>query len=222
MLSDRIQEKLTALKAMAERGTENEALNAMVLLNRLCLKYGIEMEHLGQEEDSPFEEQTLCQERSMPGWKKTLANAVAKGVGAYVYMSRKDNISSLNVVGLPYQMTLVATQFDYLVQCIDRLSQNCQGRSAKNAFKLGAASRIYTRIQDENDPEQHPEYGEGLIFLNHSIHQARNFIQNKLGGGWRTSRSQYSNASAYAEGYNQAGQIGLSRQMGTGKHLSGG
>ena len=95
------------------------------------------------------------------------------------------------------------------------------GRSAKNAFKLGAATRIYHRIKADNDPLQNPDYQEGLVFLGQSINQARAFTESVLGAGWTTAVSRYSNPAAYAAGYHQGGTVGLNQQMGTGLHLSG-
>lgn len=207
---------------MAERGTENEALNAMLLLNRLCLKYGIEAETIEDPEESEYQQYALCQAGTLPGWKKILGQAVAIGVGAYAYTNRTGKISTLMVTGLPYQITVVASQFDYLVQCVERLSAQCTGRSAKNAFKLGMASRISQRIQEENDPQHNSDYAEGLVFLGNSITQARAFTHQQLGGQWRTARSTYSNQDAYDQGYQQGNQVGLNKQMGTGRHLSGG
>jgi hypothetical protein len=221
MINDRIQEKLGALKSMAERGTEHEALNAMLLLNRLCLKYGIEVSSIGSSEETHYQQHILDQGGTLPGWKKILGQAVAIGVGAYSYMSRRGNTSVLMVTGLPYQITVVASQFDYLVQCLERLSGPCVGRSAKNAFKLGAATRIYQRIKADNDPLQNPDYQEGLVFLGNAIAQARDFTQRQLEGTWTTSVSRYSNKAAYEAGYQQGGTVGLNQQMGTGLHLSG-
>jgi len=220
MINDRIQEKLAALKAMAERGTENEALNAMVLLNRLCLKYGIEVSSVGDPQETEYQQHTLCEGGTLPGWKKVLGQAVAIGVGAYVYTFREGNRSALRVTGLPYQITVMASQFDYLTQCVERLADQCVGRSAKNAFKLGIATRIYQRIKATNDPKQNPEYQEGLLFLDQSVAKARDFTQRSLGGIWTKSISRYSNQFAYDAGYAQGAQVGLNQQISTGRHLS--
>lgn len=221
MINDRIQEKLAALKTMAERGTENEALNAMLLLNRLCLKFGIAADSVGESSEAEYQLQVLCEGGTLPGWKKILGQAVAMGVGAYVYTYRLGQKTELRVTGVPYQITVVASQFDYLVQCVERLARDCRGRSAKNAFKLGLASRILQRIKAENDPQQHPEVEEGLIFLGNAVAKARDFTLRTVGGTWSTSVSTYSNQAAYNAGYEQGDKVGLNQQLSTGRYLTG-
>jgi hypothetical protein len=93
------------------------------------------------------EEQIIDESQRPSSWKGILLNAVSKANYCLAF-KHKDRYSIKQIMlGRPLHIQSARMQFDYLLQAVDRLAKQVEGdRTFKNAFKLGAAHRLNTRI----------------------------------------------------------------------------
>ena len=212
-MDPKIERKLSALKEMAERGTENEAIVAAEKLQRLCLKYGIDSGELGESRNFCLD--LLDAGRSLPVWKKILATAIANGCGAYCFTSRRSGQTLIRVSGLPYQQTLVATQYRYLVAIVDRLAkENASGRD-RHDYRMGVVVRLWERLSAKPSPDKTQE---GLVLLARSTAQAKEHAQSETGRIQSTS-TRVRGSDAYLRGKRDGESLNTNSPLGNGYAL---
>ena len=216
-----IERKLLALKEMAERGTENEAIVASQKLQELCLKYGIDSGEL--EKGDSFSVEILDHGKALPKWKKVLATAIALGSGAYCFCSRRNGESLIRVSGLDYQQTIVATQYRHLVAIIERLAkENTKGRSNRHDYKMGVSVTLHDRLvpKKRNDRSQveSPSQVEGLILLSKAIDRAKHHAET-IAGRIGSSSAKVRLSGAYLAGQQAGRNLSTNAPLGNGYSL---
>lgn len=218
-MDPKIERKLSALKEMAERGTEHEALVAAQKLQELCLKYGIESGELKDSES--FSVQSIDSAAKMPRWKLVLATALAKGCGAYAcqWYDRRQGLTFIKVYGLSYQQTAVATQYRHFIAIIDRLAkENAQGTAARNAYRLGMATALFAKLSPKQPQATESIQEEGLVLLSRSCERAKAFAEKK-GGKISPVRAKCSNADAFWQGRRDGKDLNTATPLGNGYAL---
>ncbi|WP_193200265.1 DUF2786 domain-containing protein [Nostoc sp. MG11] len=144
---EKIAEKIKKLFFLSQSPNESEALAAFSKAQELLTRHNLSMADLVDSTPQEVEEQIISESQRSSSWKGILLSAVSKANYCLCF-NRKDRHGIQQIIlGRPVNTQSARMQFEYLVQTIDRLAKQVDGdRTFKNAFKLGAAHRLYARI----------------------------------------------------------------------------
>ena len=159
-MNDKILRKLLALKEMAERGTEAEALIAAEKLQQEMIKHGIET----IDAVAPTIVKYTIASGKTPTWKSNLMVVVSKGTGIPIY--RYSN-GQWVLIGRAEVVEAACQQYDRLLAIIERLAKPYKGTVAKNSFRRGFVSRLHDKLTPSE---------EGLVLIGRYKQEAEEFL----------------------------------------------
>lgn len=164
MSHDKIIDRIRKLLALSKSTNEHEAAMAAGQAADLMLKHEIEEAALSDAGDEPehVTDETLDTGKQTVSWKSAVANGLCQSFGCRSYHHKRSGVSHTLIVGQPSKLATVRYMYAYLVAEIGRLADEAYGaehrecaksrvpapsaRAWKNAFRLGAAHVIYTRL----------------------------------------------------------------------------
>lgn len=234
MTRDEALDKIRKLLAMANdgRGNVNEAANAASMASKLMAKFQIDSAEtmLGK-----IDEEELAQEwvrasghagakehayREVPLWCQWVGVGVAQLFDCKIDLCSKGSEGiGVRYSGFRTDVTVATWMFVYLVDQVNRASEEVSGRSEKANFKKGAGSVLQRRLK-ELLAERNTEFkaagtGTALVVVNNKL--AR--IQEEFGQQtFKKSNSSITDRDAYARGMAAGARINLN----TNRPLEGG
>jgi hypothetical protein len=187
--------KIQAMMALRDGSTfEGEAANASIMIDKLCAKYGVNLE----TDMAPEVLDELFSQGRHRDYIKWILNAVAKYYDAKLYIYNK---TELKVIGTEAQQIVVKIYFDFIVECMDAEAQKAyqgekvlaelMGRRAPDrkflhAFKQAFATQVSTRLaamkQEENRVHEHAEYTSAIV-KGYALTRARSTSTMRGGSG---------------------------------------
>lgn len=190
-MNEKILRKLLALKEMAERGTENEALIAAEKLQQEMLKYGLETIDI----TTPEVIRHTIVSGKVPTWKKNLIITVSKSIGIPVYRCHN---GEWVLIGRKELVNTLCQQYDRLLAVIERLAKPYKGLVAKNSFRTGFILRLYHKLTISED---------GLILIGRYRQEAEDFMgftprKGREKTAARTDRDSFLAGYAAGDNYN--------------------
>ena len=233
-------DRVRKLLALANSANEHEAAAAAAQAADLMVKFEIEAAMLdtGCEPvvEGPENEILDRGSRNRVPWKITIAGGIANSVGGQVYTHG----GTVHVIAQPGKMATISYLYAYLVSEVDRLANVAYGRevdeceasyvsrpsarSWKNAFRLGAAGVIRSRLSKQRAETKQAAKNKALAAGNGSRSSTalatttaaletmakgetavREFIRKNVGPLGRASGATHSSSSGYGAG-RQAGQ----------------
>jgi hypothetical protein len=187
--------KIQAMMALRDGSTfDGEAANASAMIDRLCAKYGVNID----EDLQPEVLDELFSQGRHRDYIKWILNAVAAYYDAKLYISNK---TDLKVIGTEAQQIVVKIYNDFIVDCMEKEAKKAyQGeqvlaelmgkpapdRRFLHAFKQAFATQVCTRLrqmkQDENRVHEHAEYTSAIV-KGYALRRARSTSTMRGGGG---------------------------------------
>ncbi|MBE9054374.1 DUF2786 domain-containing protein [Nostocales cyanobacterium LEGE 11386] len=144
---EKVADKIKKLLSLSQSPNESEAFAAFSKAQEMLTRYNLTMADLADSTPQEIEEQIINESQRQSSWKGILLNAVCKANYSFAYRVKQKNRIKQIIFGRPVNNESTRIQFEYLVQTVDRLAKQVDGdRTFKNAFKLGAAHRLYARI----------------------------------------------------------------------------
>jgi hypothetical protein len=219
---DNIIEKVRKLRALAANaGTLAEAEAAAAQAEAIIARYRLEEAQLEIDDASRVEAVGVADEpmwvggERVPSWLNWLATALARHYGCVAFSeatrTRLGTTKCFKVVGRPSDVQVVRYMFAWLSAEIDRLSYRERGRSAMNAFRLGAVEGICTTLATaQKQVEAEPGAGSAAMVLASRADEADAYANRVFNLRGRTSGISY---------YDETGAFARGRAAGEGIHL---
>jgi Protein of unknown function (DUF2786) len=153
---DRVLERIQRLLALSKSSNLNEAGNAARAAQRLMTEHQIDEAQVkfdAGESDAPFADEEIADfGQRTSHWRSIVLDglASANGTRAYLRSYKLAGVrhSTVRVLGPRAAVATVRYLFDYLIRQVDELVLLHEGASIrwKNAFRLGAAAMLRTRL----------------------------------------------------------------------------
>lgn len=228
----RIMDMMAKVKHLSENaGTIGEAEAATEMLNRMLVKHNISMAEIKDvdDQDSQVYDKFRFDLGSTYSWRKTLLDALAKTTFCHAVFDHKGK--GANIVGQKHNVTVIEHMYDYLVNAINRLSDEAwenvdphikefqSARGWKYAFRVGAAQEVGERLRKrfrENMAEQRKETGHGdaIVLVSNQLNDALARYFPRL----RSTRiSGPSNGHGLGAGLEAGGRVNLDSQVKAGR-----
>lgn len=156
---------------------EGECQNAADMIEKLCKKYGVDLDTINKPEilDEVFQEF-----KKMNSANAMLLNSVANYYDACAYISRKDG-KSLNIIGSEAQIIQTRLYFEYLHDVMEKEAEKAflaekvladligsasPTKSFKHNFRLAFAKNVQDRLIEMKDKEhEHAKFTKDALTL---------------------------------------------------------
>ncbi|MCC5617371.1 DUF2786 domain-containing protein [Nostoc sp. CHAB 5836] len=163
---DKIADKIKKLFALSQSPNEMEASAAAAKAQEMLTRHNLSIASLHDSTPQPVEEEVISQFKRLISWKFILLTGVCWGNYCSAFTRRSRNGSKMIILGRKVNIISTRIQFEYLEQTITRLACKTQGdRAFKNAFKLGAANRLISRIIENREQQKN----EGIAGNSESV-----------------------------------------------------
>lgn len=154
---------------------EGECQNAADMIEKLCKKYGVDLDTINKPEilDEVFQEF-----KKMNSANAMLLNSVANYYDACAYISRKDG-KSLNIIGSEAQIIQTRLYFEYLHDVMEKEAEKAflaekvladligsasPTKSFKHNFRLAFAKNVQDRLVEMKDKEhEHAKFTKDAL-----------------------------------------------------------
>lgn len=246
MSEEKIIDRIKKLLNLSKSDNEEEAALAAARATELMLKHEIEEAQLGEvEEVEDVEEQEADRTGQRVPWKSTLQNGLALSQGCQMYTSTKwdsdkrKKFVAYMIVGQPSKVATIRYMYQYLSNEIDRLAdrayrvehRECRAskvdppsaRAWKNAFRLGAASMIYSRLTEQRKKTHAKAKADGqstaLVVVAKAEEAVELHVKKHHPRMGKAAAASYSSGSGYGAGRAAGKKVGLG---GGGKSLGAG
>lgn len=224
---EKISEKIKKLLALSESPNEAEAMAAFAKAQEMLTQYQLSVTDLADSCPEKVEEQMIEEFQKSTSWKEILFNAIAKANYCMLFNRRSYQNVKQMLLGRPSNIQSAKIQYEYLVGAIEQLaSLEDSDRSFRNAFRLGAANRLYTRIEEVIERQK----SEGITgnkpvpgLIVRSLYEKLNAeVQAYAKANLkmkkpRQSRAYCSSADGFFAGQEAGNKISLNKQLGSGK-----
>lgn len=219
---DGIIEKVRKLRALAANaGTLAEAEAAAAQAEAIIARYRLEEAQLGIDDASRVEAVGVDDTplwvggERVPNWLGWLSSALAKHYGCLAFTDVTTGpggtTKSFKIVGRPSDVQVVRYMFTWLSAEIDRLSYGERGRSAMNAFRLGAVDGICSTLTAaQKEVESAPEAAGAAMVLASRADEAQAYAYRVFRLRERKGGVSY---------YDETGAFARGRAAGEGLHL---
>jgi hypothetical protein len=241
---DKMVDRVRKLLALANSSNEHEAAAAAAQAAALMVQFEIEAAMLDTDcepvTELPENEILDKSARNRVPWKVTIAGGIANSVGGRVYTSG----GTVHVVAQPGKLATISYLYAYLVSEVNRLADLAYGRevsecdaslvsrpsarSWKNAFRLGAAGVIRSRLATQRaftkQEAKNKALAEGggnrgctalatttraLEIMAKAEKDVDAFIRKNVGPLGRAAAASHSSNSGYGAGRQAGGSMGL-------------
>lgn len=150
---DKTLERVRKLLALAQSDNPNEAAAAAAAAQRIALEHKLDVAALASHEATPeITRETLDSgTRRRPGaWREIVLAGVSTANGVRAIQETSLEAHRTWLVGRPDDIATTRYLYTWLVREIDRLTDASgeRGRSARNAFRVGAASAVAHRLEE--------------------------------------------------------------------------
>lgn len=233
---EKIAEKIQKLLALSESPNEAEAAQAANKAQELLTRHNLSISDLVDNDPQQVLEETIDEAQRISTWKSHLLYAVAIANYSLAFHRKMSHgITKTILLGRPVNTHLTRIQYDYLIQAIERLTKLSKGdRAFKNAFKLGAAMRIASRIRENMEHQKQVGIAASgdsaavcAIVVRNLYEKLEAEIQAYAKQNLRIKHNQYtpsiSSQSGYTAGQAAGDKVSLNKQINpnTGKYLPG-
>jgi len=152
-MDPKILERVRRLLALAQSDNPNEAAAAAAAAQKIALEHKLDVAALASHEATPeITRETLDDRtRSRPGaWREIVLAGVSTANGVRAIQESSKEAQRTWLVGRPDDIATTRYLYTWLVHEIDRLTELSgeRGRSARNAFRVGAASAVAHRLEE--------------------------------------------------------------------------
>ncbi|MHC0067460.1 DUF2786 domain-containing protein [Nostoc sp. UIC 10890] len=152
---EKIADKIRKLFALSESSNEAEASAAAAKAQEMLTRHNLSIASLQDWTPQPLEEEEVRQFKRMTSWKFILLSGVCWGNYCSAITRHYYSGSKMIILGRKVNIVSTRIQFEYLEQTIERLAKQAQGnRAFRNAFKLGAANRLVSRILENREQQK--------------------------------------------------------------------
>lgn len=231
------EEVIRKLLAMAEGGTEHEALVAAQKASLLALKYNIDILAL-QTKPEDYKDDHLHQDIKVDRWVSNILHGVANLNAVKHYRSHNPDTDdwSYRLVGKQHNINITRSITQYLVNEVRRLNTShvkdkphlntAPARADyRKAFRLAASQRLYSRLTDLlSELQNHPEVAplalqtNALVVADYFKTEAQaceDFISKNIGALTFTKERplRINSTEGYRDGQNAANKISLNTQL---------
>ena len=233
MSIERVIEKVRKLRALsAGAGTLAEAEAAAAQAEAIIARYRLEEAQIGIHDASRVEVVGVADDplwvggERVPNWLAWLANALAKHYGCLAFTDVTRGPAGLaklfKIVGRPGDVQLVRYMFAWLSAEIDRLSRRERGRSAMNAFRLGAVDGICASLSAAQKTEEAAPGAAGAAMVLASRAEEAEAYANQVFRlrGRKGGVSYYDETGAFARGRAAGEGLHLGNALGGGSGTS--
>lgn len=221
MVSKNIIEKIQKLLALGGNNpNENEATNATRMAMDLLAKYNLSMSEI-QDADTEVvsHEDYKPGGKSFPTWKTILLNAICKahfckiilrpGTGTYIIIGKETNRVTSKMM-FTYLCNVI--DFETKQYLKDKDYDRSYGKTQGNAFRVGMAKRLESRLQEKQQEIIRESKQTALVRVDPYTLSVREndhyaFSNFRVGSAKRMNINPY--GSAYGAGYDAGGKVGL-------------
>lgn len=237
---EKILDRIKKLLSLANSSNEHEAALAAARATKLMLEHGIAEAQLEETDERENVGKIELEEGTkLPKWKSVVLNGLSIAFDCIHYYSRRRGAYGKRstvfiVVGQPSKTATITYMYTYLVKEIERLADAAYGEEArecqasgierpgarawKNAFRVGAAQTIASRVIKENKKvrAQAKAAGQSLVRIDQDKTAVEVFVKNTVGPLGAGSGIKVSSRSGYAAGAAAGKNVGLGGGKGLG------
>jgi ElaB/YqjD/DUF883 family membrane-anchored ribosome-binding protein len=222
---EKVADKIKKLLSLSESPNESEAFAAFSKAQEMLTRHNLSIADLADSTPQEIEEQIINESQRQSAWKGILLNAVCQANYCFVYRVKQKNRIKQIIFGRPVNNESTRIQFEYLAETVDRLAKQVDGdRTFKNAFKLGAAHRLHSRIIEGIEKQKR----EGVAASENSAEISAIVMRSlyekldaelkayseKLNLKSRNQRFSWSSKDGFIAGQMAGDQVSLNKQIG--------
>lgn len=217
--------KIKKLLALSHSPNENEAVAAAQKASELLMKYNLSLGDIRSSNETVFAREIIWTYKKAISWKGQLLAGVAFFNFCIAYEARFDEINASVLYGRQANVITGKLQWEYLADVVGKMAARSSfvGLSAKNAFKMGCASRIANRMQDILKAQQElgfPSHSEAdstsalvVQSLYRKMEEEKKQLTEELGNLPSKKPGTFSDRDAFVQGLRAGDSVGLSKQL---------
>lgn len=216
-------EKVAKLRALAARATtQAEAEAAAAQAEAIIAKYQIDEAQLesvnATAAEAIAEQAPLWQGQRRESWTCILAHGLSEDHGCAFVWYNHEHGSTYRIAGRPSDVAIVRYLFAWLTVEISRLSQREHGRSARNAFRIGAVDGFLATTRAARKQVQCAEKATGTAMVLADRHaQCLSFLKRAIGGRFVNATTHYRDRGAHDRGFASGSHLTEKHALGAGK-----
>lgn len=192
----------------------------------MLTRHNLSMADLADEKPEEVEQAVIAESPKRIYWKEGLLDAVATANYCHSFVRKSRSGAKQMMIGRPVNIQSAQLQFEYLVEVVERLARLTQGdRAFKNAFKLGAAGRLASRIIEGIEKQKQ----EGVVgtesttsvsaIVMRSLYkkleaEVQAYIADNLKIKTRNIRTSCSSSDGFFAGQSAGDRVSLNKQVG--------
>lgn len=202
----KIMQKVAQLRALAANaGTQAEAETAAAQAESLIAKYQIDeatIETSTTRDEVVGESEPLWSGRKSEQWRGSLCAGLCKDHGCAAVATKDGSRTVYRIAGRPSDVAIARYMFAWLTVEIERLAQRENGRSDRNAFRVGAVVGVLTAMREAQRVEAQaaPTGKSAALTIVSRADESLAYLQTAIGGKFRNAQARSVSRGAFERG----------------------